>query len=334
MGERDAAAGVRDVCGPREEISPQREAALLEAVLRHQVGIDPSLVGPVLDLAAVGIVNSAWRNSPVEDWHAGDGPLTDGDMLRVNAHTAWRVREVMRRWRAEMGLTARSPMAAVHGLNPDHVEWLAVRIFRWLVNPGRRLPTGVTLADLAGADLDEFTEHVDGTLGGFAATAERRGPRFALHRAAAHGGLACPHWWGTPTWPALVGTFARFSTTRLIRTGGRTGTCAAGFDPRRRRSPIGLGCGDCSSYGPGISNRGRPSGSSTPAWDTSVRHYRRYPTTWCFRHSRLSEVGLASRTGGQVAAGVASTLGSVLRLRWCTVGRCPASRWRWRRRGG
>lgn len=77
MGERDQVSAVR------EEISPQREEALLEAVLRNRVGIDPDRLGPVLDLAAVGIVNSGWRNSPVEDWHAGDGPLSDGDMLRV-----------------------------------------------------------------------------------------------------------------------------------------------------------------------------------------------------------------------------------------------------------
>jgi hypothetical protein len=105
------------------------------------------------DLAAVGIVNSGWRNSPVEDWHAGDGPLSDGDMLRVNAHTTWRVREIMRRWRTEVGLTARSPMAALDWLDTDDSDRLAVRIFRWLVNPTRRLPTGVTLAALAGNDL-------------------------------------------------------------------------------------------------------------------------------------------------------------------------------------
>jgi hypothetical protein len=39
----------------------------------------------------------------------------------------------------------------------------------------------------------EFTEHVDGTLDGLAAAAERRGAGFALYRMAAHGGLACPH---------------------------------------------------------------------------------------------------------------------------------------------
>jgi len=35
------------------------EDALLEAILRPQVGIDPFRVGQVLDLAAVGIVNPA-----------------------------------------------------------------------------------------------------------------------------------------------------------------------------------------------------------------------------------------------------------------------------------
>jgi len=56
------------------ELSRPREEALLEAILRHQAGIDPFCIGPVLDLAAVGIVNSAWRNSPVEVWHASRGP--------------------------------------------------------------------------------------------------------------------------------------------------------------------------------------------------------------------------------------------------------------------
>jgi hypothetical protein len=53
IGERDQVSAVRD------EISPQREEALLEAVLRYQMGIDPDRLGPVLDLAAVGIVRLA-----------------------------------------------------------------------------------------------------------------------------------------------------------------------------------------------------------------------------------------------------------------------------------
>ena len=39
---------------------------------------------------------------------------------------------------------------------------------------------------------------------GMAASAERHGLDFALQRAAAHGGLACSHWWGTPWWPDIV----------------------------------------------------------------------------------------------------------------------------------
>jgi hypothetical protein len=70
-----------------DELTSQEEEDLLERILRRQVGVDPDRLGQVLDLAAVGIVNSVWRNGPVEDWHAGGGPLTDGAMLRINAHT-------------------------------------------------------------------------------------------------------------------------------------------------------------------------------------------------------------------------------------------------------
>ncbi len=225
MGECDQTSALRAL---RDEISPQREEALLEAVLRHQVGIDPSQLGPVLDVAAVGIVNGGWRNSPVEDWHAGDGPLSDGDMLRVNAHTTWRVRQIMRRWRSEAGLTAPSP---VDGLDTDDVDRLAVRIFRWLVSPRRRLPTGVTLAALAGDDLGEFTDHVDRTLSGFVTGAARRGPRFALYRAAAHGGLACAHWWGMPTWPGLVRTFVQLLDDRRHSHWGPDGSWRGRLSP-------------------------------------------------------------------------------------------------------
>lgn len=52
----------------RGELSYAQEEDLLEAMLRHQVCIDPHHVGAVLDVAAVGLVNSAWRNSP---WRTG-----------------------------------------------------------------------------------------------------------------------------------------------------------------------------------------------------------------------------------------------------------------------
>ncbi len=187
-------------------MSRRREQALVEVVLRDQVQIDPDNLGAVLDLAAVGIVNGAWRNSPVEDWH-GQGRLHDGDMLRINAHTSWRVREIVRRWRGDLGLGPQSLRQACDGLDSDATDWLAERIWRWLVNPARRLPTGATLAELAGSDLNDYRDHADEALGGFAAMVEERGALYAFWRAAAHGGLACRHWWGTPAWPALVDRF-------------------------------------------------------------------------------------------------------------------------------
>ncbi len=36
-------------------------------------------------------------------WHA-EGRLHDGDMLRINSHASWRVRQILSRWRAQMGL--------------------------------------------------------------------------------------------------------------------------------------------------------------------------------------------------------------------------------------
>jgi hypothetical protein len=127
-------------------------------------------------------------------------------------------------------------MAALDGLDTDDVDRLAVRIFRWLVNPSRRLPTGVTVADLAGDDLGEFTGHVDGTLGGFAATAGRRGPRFALYT-----GRQCTVGWRARTGGAhrpgrnsSVPLFVPW-TTPVTRIGDRTEPAGGGFHLSRHR---------------------------------------------------------------------------------------------------
>lgn len=217
----DGYSGVDDASG---SLSPDREEVAIQGILQLQVGIDPSDLDAVVDLAAVGFVNGCWRNSIVEDWHAGDGPLSDGDMLRINSHSTWRIRQVLRRWRSEIGLARGSDIGALDALDVNTTDRLASRIYRWMVNPSRRLPTGVTLGDIAGEDAEEFRAHVDGTMGGFAASCRLRGIQFSLWRAAAHGGLACRHWWGTPTWPPLVEAFLRALDNRLDPHWGPDGT--------------------------------------------------------------------------------------------------------------
>lgn len=184
-----------------------QEELLVEAMLRHQVGIDPTNVGEVLDLAAAGFVNNAWRNSPVENWHASGGRLRDGDMLRINSHTTNRVRDIVRRWRTDCRIDAQSPTSTLDTLDLDAIDSLIAKIYRWLIDPRRKLPIGLTLADIAGHDLDEYADHAAETLGGMIELAEERSIHFAFWRTAAHGELACRHWWGTPTWPGLIDRF-------------------------------------------------------------------------------------------------------------------------------
>jgi hypothetical protein len=186
-----------------DELRAEQEEHLVGEMLRERGGIDPGMLGPVIDLAALGLVNASWRNTCVEAWHAG-GRMHDGDMMRVNSHMTWRARQILRRWMAENGLAADGPLSALDGVPAQDIEWLAVRVFRWLVNPHRKLVTGITLAELAGSDLPQYEDDVELRLGGFAKQAADRGARFGLARTAAHGALACPHWWGHPRWPDLV----------------------------------------------------------------------------------------------------------------------------------
>jgi hypothetical protein len=168
--------------------------------------IEPQRLGDMLDLVTVGITSSAWRNSPVENWHASGG-LSDGEMFRINTHTTWRVRQILRRWQNDEGLVPAASVTALADLDSAAVGRLAVRIYRWLVTPSRRLPTGVTLVDVAGADLGNFREHVDRTLSHFVATAANEGVIGCVLSTAVHGGRYCRRWWGMPAWPGVVDDF-------------------------------------------------------------------------------------------------------------------------------
>jgi hypothetical protein len=45
------------------DLTREDEERLTVDLLRDCVGIDPGKVGPVVDLAAIGLVNGAWRNT-------------------------------------------------------------------------------------------------------------------------------------------------------------------------------------------------------------------------------------------------------------------------------
>jgi hypothetical protein len=190
-------------------LSPADEEELSRTILRDQVGVDPRHLTPVLELAALGLINSAWRNTAVENWHA-QGRLHDGDMLRINSHSTWRLRQLLFRWRAEMGFTPDSPANVLNGVGFGDFRWLGGRIWTWIINPSRRLANGIVLRDLAGENLPDLERDADQALTALVYQAEARDVGFAFTWAAARS-------YSHAAAPALG---PRFQFGRMDRVGG------------------------------------------------------------------------------------------------------------------
>lgn len=190
-----------------KHLSPDREARLIDQVIRERADVDPNNLRPVIDLLSLSMVNGAWRNTCVENWHAGDGPLSDGDMMRINSHTSWRVRQRLIGWLTETEISFESETSGLENASLEDVERLTIRLYGWLTNPRRKLPTGQTLGELAGDQLGDYAEDADAALSAVLDSAEDHGTVFAFKRAAAHGAIACGHWWGHPRWTKYVDAF-------------------------------------------------------------------------------------------------------------------------------
>ncbi|WP_432127793.1 hypothetical protein [Streptomyces sp. bgisy082] len=149
----------------------------------------------LLWLAATRITLALWRNTPVENWHAGKSPLHDGTMMRINAATTRIVRSM---------------------LSFDHVNWIAVGLA--IVNPSRVLPTGQSVLELGLAchNPDDPAHEVDPRedLAEMAQGAIDWGRTYLLHEK--EFGLRtlieffCAFdngWFGAPSWGRIVDRF-------------------------------------------------------------------------------------------------------------------------------
>jgi hypothetical protein len=215
------------------KLTPDQEVGLIAKLMREQGVANPDNLGHVAPVWAIGLASGAWRNTVVEDWHAGEGPLSDGDMLRINAYTTHGIQRRLDGWMREYMLEPEGPLAQLDDLEPEDVEDLIGLLATWLTRPERRLPTGLTLAQLADAadsSVEDYAEDATEALDGFLAMADERGPSFAFLRTAAHGAAACGHWWNHPRWPPHVDTFLaelRVGTNEhLERVGPRPKTIA------------------------------------------------------------------------------------------------------------
>jgi len=160
----------------------------LTAFAQEQFGLDPNLDRVAMTrLAAIGLTVQAWRNTSLEDLHAGDhvtGGFPDSDMMRFNIVTFRVVREQV---------------------GPDRCEWDALEAM--LTDPGRVLPSGVTVGALAGSEFEHLASDVRNALSISRLIEQRRGFPFLLSLLALQAGMSNKEWYGTPWWQDVVNVF-------------------------------------------------------------------------------------------------------------------------------
>lgn len=187
-------------------------------------GLDPDDVGQMVDVAAVGIAAGWWRNTKVEDWHAGSdvGALSDADMYRINTHTTAKVRERLRGWRRRESIRT---IADVADGDPEPLEAVLYNLYRWVANPKRVLITGTMLRDVVDrtlcnarahpdcavpddvtteTELAEYDQQVAAAAGYALTSMDRYDPRSVLFGPALSATVWATRWWGMPDYPSHV----------------------------------------------------------------------------------------------------------------------------------
>jgi len=138
-------------------------------------------------LAAIGLTIRAWRNTSLEDLHAGDHPsggFPDSDMMRFNIAT-FRV--------VSACITA------------DHFDWNTLQSV--LTDPDRVLPGGLTVGALAGDEFDRLASDIREALAISERTEQRQGFAYLLTVFALQAGISYKGWYGSPWWPDVVDLF-------------------------------------------------------------------------------------------------------------------------------
>jgi hypothetical protein len=154
----------------------------------EHLGLDPERdPREMRQLAAIGLTIRAWRNTSLEDLHAGSHPsggFPDSQMMRFNIATT---RVVFRH------------------IEDDRFDWGGLRAA--LTDPHRELPGGLTVGGLCGEEFEELASNIDEALAISERTEERRGFPYLLTVFALQAGISYKEWHGSPWWPDVVERF-------------------------------------------------------------------------------------------------------------------------------
>ncbi|HET6292230.1 MAG TPA: hypothetical protein VFG33_02610 [Kribbella sp.] len=184
------------------------DAALLDQTLR-QAGVHPDDVVTLLRYAPLALTHLTWRNSVIEDWHAGpDSRISDGDMFRTNVATTRVYAENLWPIFAE-GLAA-AELLERHDLDEYGAESLEEAFgfaYDEVFDPARVLPNGMTLIDLGGDELEALREHGARQLDALLDQADEKGVHVVVSWLAMRAVGTCRQWWLSPRWPDVVDAF-------------------------------------------------------------------------------------------------------------------------------
>jgi len=182
------------------------DQGVLAREVAWKLGFDPDDRSSLADLAAVGIARLAWRDSPVEDWHAvPQQRISDSELMRASAAVTRAVRDLL------VTELPPSPWPRDSVGDDGDADRMFADLAGMLSAPVRRLPDGRTLEELAPAreDLMAFVGHVQEHARWWADRAARHGLHEVLLVLACHAALWCRRWWLAPDWPYLIGEFGR-----------------------------------------------------------------------------------------------------------------------------
>ncbi len=173
----------------------------------RELGVDVGEWREVADLASVGMVWIGWRGGPVEDWHAVPWCRIDTpELVRASVATTRAVRGMVR---VRLPEQVCSPVAG--GESSEHAYELLGDVGRVIADPGRVLPDGRTVAEVAPSEAHagEFVGFVDSVVRRWAALAFEHGLCAVVLMLASVAARSARHWWGTPWWPVRVEEFLR-----------------------------------------------------------------------------------------------------------------------------
>jgi len=142
------------------------DAATLDQVL-HGAGVHPDDIVTLLRYAPLGLTHLCWRNTVLEDWHAGpESRIHDGDMMRGNVATTRLFAQAL--WAAFADQIADAELMCRADFTDEDIDVLAgafADALEGAFSAERTLPHGVTLGELGGDQVAGLYDHAATQLG-------------------------------------------------------------------------------------------------------------------------------------------------------------------------